>query len=261
MTNKGGKQIAERIRNHRWYDPATAFLLGILFVLFLALLGGAIGHSTELKDISGEIIRSIKMSAIGLGMGYYLGSSLKDLETDSNWFLFGGFSTYTIISVTTTEPLIFDHYPASILLVCGVLLTSLAHLTPLVAENEEYEAIVTYLSGHLSTGVVASLAISKYVLTAGAVSWNWYLAQPQMGKGFILVLVVGVSASCYGLIVSIREQRREQEVEEKARELITEWAIEEERNGVEADGPNRTGRRKAIQKAARRYEFENDQGY
>ncbi|QLG47656.1 hypothetical protein [Natrinema halophilum] len=259
MANKGGKVTAQRIQNHRWYDPTTAFLLGVLFVFFLALLGGAIGQSAELVDVSGTIVLSIKMSAIGLGTGYYLGSSIKDLTSDTSWFLFGAFSTYTVISVRSTEMVLFDQYPAYILLVCGVFLTTLAHLTPLVTENEEYMTILTSFCGQVSVGVVAFIAVARYLLTAVFVGWHWYLGQSQMGKGFILVLLVGVSASCYGLIVSLREQRREREVEKKAKELITEWAIEEERK--EMNGENKKRRKKALQKAARRYEFENDQGY
>jgi len=189
MSEEVSQTLPQRIQSHQWYGSVTAFLLGVMSILFLALLGGAVSQSTDMIDVSGKLITSIRMSSIGLGTGYYLGSSLKDRNSGLSWYLFGMFSTLTTISILTVEAKIFNQYPAYTLLVCGAVLTTLAHLTPLVAENDDYRNLLKYLSGYLSTGVVVVLAASEYLFTFASWIWVWYSAQEMMKQAFILFIL------------------------------------------------------------------------
>ncbi|WP_152422187.1 hypothetical protein [Natrialba asiatica] len=189
MSKEVSQTLPQRIQSHQLYGSVTAFLLGIMSILFLTLLGGAVGQSTDLIDISGELITSIRMSSIGLGTGYYLGSSLKQHQSGLSWYLFGVFSTLAVMSILTVESTIFNQFPSYTLLVCGGVLTTLAHLTPLVAENDDYRALLKYLSGYLSTSVVVILAASEYLLTFTSLIWDWYSSQDMMNQVFVLLLI------------------------------------------------------------------------
>lgn len=197
VTEETNLGLYQRARNHWWYGSITAFIWGGIVVGFLALFGGSIEQSTSLVDVSGQLITIARMTSVGLGTGYYLGSSLKSRNSDEVWFLFGVFSALTYLSATTVDTLIFGQYPAYYLLISGSILTMVAHVTPFVADNDEHIELLKYLSGYASTGVVVLLAASEYVITLVFFLWDWYMSQSLPGQAIIVALILLVSVSIY----------------------------------------------------------------
>mgnify|MGYP000294846553 CR=1 FL=1 len=189
MSNEQSRRRIDRIQGHKWYGPITAYILGVFCVIFLALFGGAIEQSTNLITFTGEIITSVRMASIGLGTGFYFGSSLKSRSRERSWFLFGIFSVLTIGAITSVDEVIFGQYPVYILLVTGGVLSTLAHLTPLVAENEDYMKFLKYVTGYITTGIVVVLATGRYILTIIGSIWEWFSALGTWAKFTILLLL------------------------------------------------------------------------
>jgi sensor histidine kinase YesM len=205
------EMMTNRIQNHQWYGSISAFVFGCLVVVSLALIGGAIGQSTDLINISGEIITVVRMASIGLGTGYYLGSSLKNREAGRSWFLFGAFSTLTVLAVMTVDGLILGQYPFYLLLVITGLTSVFAHMTPFIVNNESYMSLIKFVSGYMSTVAVTLLAISEYLLTMMSTLSSWYEAKGMHEQIGIIVLFIAMLFCMTWIISALVEAMLEED--------------------------------------------------
>ncbi|MFD1642201.1 hypothetical protein [Halohasta litorea] len=204
------KSIFESFRESGWYAAITAWVFGVIVVVFLSLLGGAISSSTDLINISGEQITVVRMASVGLGTGYYIGLSLKNREAGKSWFMFGIFSALSVISYFTVDTVVFEQIPAYAILIVGSVLTMFAHGTPVVTNNEQYLKLLKYISGYTSTVVVVILATSKYILSLIRFGINWYdsLPFPQQLLLIVLVLVISYFLKIFSEDIDEREVNR-----------------------------------------------------
>lgn len=177
------------VSQSRWYGALTAFSLGSIVVIFLTLLGGAIEQSTALVNISGELITAARMASIGLGTGYYFGLSLKRRESGVSWFLFGVFTTLTVMTKAASEVTIFGQFPSHTLLITGALLSIIAHLTPVVTNDKDNMMILKFLSGYVSTAIIVILSISGYIFTLFSNILRWFQGFTNNEQIGILLLV------------------------------------------------------------------------
>jgi len=247
--------LIARQEHSGWYPSLTAWLLGVIFVGFVALLGGAISSSTDLVDISGKLITSVRMASIGLGTGYYIGSSLHHQEAEKSWFLFGVFTALSVLAIYTNNAVIFGRFPAYILLITGAVLSVVAHVTPLVVNNEDYLALLRYTAGYVTTSAVVVLAISDYLLTLIFYIWNWYQSLHIVDRGVVGLFLAAVGVGIYWMNHTINENR----IEQKANSL----AERELRSIVSADhetwhNMSREEQNKAFMNIVNQMEFDAD---
>ncbi len=208
--------LLDKVSTSSWYGPATAWVLGVTAIAFLSFLGLAVQSSTELIDVSGSFITSVRMASIGLGTGYYIGSSLRHRESGKSWFLFGVFSALSVLAYVTADTMIAGQYPAYILLILGSILTIVAHATPLVVKNEDYLNLLRYLAGYASTAVVVFLATMDYVLSLILFCWGWFQSLPLIEKGGLMVLAILATYVWYILKQDLDESRIKSEAQDRA---------------------------------------------
>lgn len=234
-TKDESKSLLASIHSSKWYASITAWLFGVVVVVFLSLLGGAISSSTELIEISGQLITSVRMASIGLGTGFYLGSSIRHQESGKSWFLFGVFTALSVLAYFTTDGVILGQFPVYSLLVAGGVLTVIAHITPMVNENEEILQLLKYIAGYLSSMIVVIIASSKYLLSAVVFCWGWFKNLSPIEKVFIITIILLVVVVYHNISKEINERKVNQRAKEKAESELSMLLSRENEDWNEMD--------------------------
>jgi hypothetical protein len=182
-----------------WWGRLLSIGVGVIFVLFSLLLGVGIDQSTSLVSLSGELISTVRVAFLGLGTGHYFGLSVKGEESAERWVLFGIFSTLAAITALFFDSITISGYPIWVLLILGTALSLVAHFSPLLKNNEEYQQYVHYFAGYLSTIVIAILAVSSFVLTLLTSIYEWILSFTGWNRVVVTLLLLFISL--FGLVV------------------------------------------------------------
>ncbi|SNR60471.1 hypothetical protein SAMN06266787_10612 [Halorubrum ezzemoulense] len=183
----------------RW-SRVISFSFGIILVAFFGFLGLGIESTTEVLDFSSSFISVVQAASVGLGMGYYLGASLKGRNGSRQWILLGIFTGLTIWGILILNTQLFWRIPTFTLIPLGGVLSIFAHLTPAVQNEKKYRELFRFISGLLTTIIVVFLRVAELLATLVVDLISWITSTTPT---FIIALVAIFVALFVGFVLGI----------------------------------------------------------
>lgn len=175
-----------------------SFAFGVLLVALFSAVGWGIDNATNVIDLSSQLTTVARSASIGLGTGYYLGATLTQNETSERWIFLGIFVAITIGAISTSVISVIPNQISiasllqPIIIVVGVAVSILAHQTPAIQTTDKYKEIFRFISGYVTTAVVAILASVNYIFSILAKLDSIVSDNITLVIGGLIILLVGL---------------------------------------------------------------------